>query len=118
MSRSTGKRLRLTEADFQEILPLLHKLSDQRIAMAKAVLVHGRTLQDVADEYVVSRNAAFKAAQKVRSIFSEFRLSQVTGEFLPPGWVRITITAPRKLVAQFKNEIAQAYENLLGGNVQ
>lgn len=118
MSGSTGKRLRLTEAEFQEILPLLHKLSGQRIAMAKAVLVQGRTLQDVADEFMVSRNAAFKAAQKVRVIFSEFRLSQTTGEFLPPGWVRITMTAPRKLVSQFKKEIAQEYEKLLDGNVQ
>jgi hypothetical protein len=118
MSRSTGKRLRLTNAEFQEVLPLLHKLSEQRVAMAKAVLVQGRTLQDVADEYSVSRNAVFKAAQKVRIIFSEFRLNQEAGEFLPPGWIRITLAAPRKLVAQFKKEIANEYEKLFDGNLQ
>lgn len=107
----------MTDAEFQEVLPLLHKLSEQRIAMAKAVLVQGRTLQDVADEYAVSRNAVFKAAQKVRIIFSEFRLSQETGGFLPPGWVRVTLAAPRKLVSQFKKEIAHEYEKLFEGNL-
>jgi hypothetical protein len=118
MTRSTNKRLRFTEVEFQEIAPLLHKLSGQRVAMAKAVLVQGRTLQDVADEYVVSRNAVFKAAQKVRSIYLEFKLSQTSGEYLPPGWVRVTLAAPRKLVSQFKNEIANEYEKLFNRNVK
>ena len=101
----------MTTQEFEAVRPLLN-ISDDRINAARSALVAGQTLQGVANIYGWSRQAVGDAVRVVWNTFEKYHESQraaaSAGMVLPPGWEQVTLIAPSALIAEFRQQIAQA----------
>lgn len=102
---------RMTAAEFEAVRPLLN-ISAERIEAGRCFLVDGRTLQAVGDQFGWSKQAVHDAVGKIwlafeRHLASQRAEAESLSELLPPGWVQVTLAAPRGLVKKFKAEIAE-----------
>lgn len=104
---------RMTEAEFAAVRHLL-RISTERIAVAYAHLVGGKSLRTVADEAGCSHQAVSKASSIVWTTFEKYCAAQAaadqTDSHVPPGWEQVTLIAPSHLVPIFREEIAAAAE--------
>jgi hypothetical protein len=91
------EKRRMTQADFDAVLPLLKNVSKDRCEAAKSALVDGETLAVVAARHGCSRQAINNTVNTANA-----------GVLLPPGWEQVTLIAPRSLVEKFRSEIAAA----------
>lgn len=100
---------RLSAAEFDVLLPLL-RISQPRIAAARAVLVDGRTWQSVADEHGWKKQSTGDAVNVVWREFERYQETQKAASdnlMLPPGWERVTLVAPSYLIDRFRVQIAR-----------
>ena len=111
---ATRTKRKTTEQEFNSVIPLL-SISKNRIDAARKVMVEGRTLQNVADEYGLSRQSIDGSVTVVWSAIQKYREDQVITHsdnvIMPPGWEQVTLIAPKGLIDQFKQEIASAFLN-------
>ena len=103
----------MTAVEFEAVRPLLKKMSADRIEAAHAALVNGETLQAMGDRFGWSRQAVNDAVRKVWRALENYNESQraaadAVAASLPRGWEQVTLIAPRRLIAKFRGEIAQA----------
>jgi hypothetical protein len=103
---------RMTGAEFDAVQPLL-RISEERIAAARAVLVDGQTLQGTATRFGwASRNTVHECVNAVWKAFERYHASQAaaakSSALLPPGWEQVTLIAPSSLIAKFRLDIAEA----------
>jgi hypothetical protein len=102
---------RMTAAEFEALRPLL-KISSDRMAAARAVLVDGLTYQAVGDQFGWTRQAAGDAVNIVWRTLQRYHESQKAtanaGMSLPDGWEQVTLIAPSYLIPKFRGEIAEA----------
>ena len=112
---STRTKRKTTEKEFNSVIPLL-SISPDRISAAKKVMVEGRTLQSVADEYGLSRQSIDGSITAVWSTIQKYRETQratLTVELImPPGWEQVTLVAPKQLIDKFRLELENATEFL------
>jgi hypothetical protein len=112
---STRTKRKTTEKEFNSVIPLL-SISPDRISAAKKVMVEGRTLQSVADEYGLSRQSIDGSITAVWSTIQKYRETQratLTVELImPPGWEQVTLVAPKQLIDKFRQELESATESL------
>jgi hypothetical protein len=112
---STRTKRKTTEKEFNSVIPLL-SISPDRISAAKKVMVEGRTLQSVADEYGLSRQSIDGSITAVWSTIQKYREAQratLTVELImPPGWEQVTLVAPKQLIDKFRLELESATESL------
>lgn len=111
---STRTKRKTTEKEFNSVIPLL-SISADRINAAKKVMVEGRTLQSVADEYSLSRQSIDGSITAVWSTIQKYREAQSAtlndGLIMPPGWEQVTLVAPKRLIDKFRLEIATEFLN-------
>jgi hypothetical protein len=102
---------RMTAVEFEALRPLL-KISDDRMAAARTVLVDGLTYQAAGDRFGWKRQAAGDAVDVVWRTLQRYHESQKaavnTGTSLPDGWEQVTLIAPSYLIPKFRGEIAEA----------
>ena len=102
---------RMTAVEFEALRPLL-KISEDRMAAARAVLVDGLTYQAAGDRFGWTRQAAGDAVDVVWRTLQRYHESQKaavnTGTSLPDGWEQVTLIAPSYLIPKFRDEIAEA----------
>jgi len=103
----------MTAVEFEAVRPLLKKMSADRIEAAHAALVDGETLQAMGDRFGWSRQSVNDAVRKVWRVLENYNESQraaaeAVAASLPRGWEQVTLIAPRRLIAKFRGEIAQA----------
>lgn len=103
----------MTAVEFEAVRPLLKKMSADRIEAAHAALVDGETLQAMGDRFGWSRQSVDDAVRKVWRALENYNESQraaaeAVAASLPRGWEQVTLIAPRRLIAKFLGEIAQA----------
>jgi len=112
---STRTKRKTTEKEFNSVIPLL-SISPDRISAAKKVMVEGRTLQSVADEYGLSRQSIDGSITAVWSTIQKYREAQratlTGGLIMPPGWEQVTLVAPKQLIDKFRLELENATEFL------
>jgi hypothetical protein len=112
---STRTKRKTTEKEFNSVIPLL-SISTDRISAAKKVMVEGRTLQSVADEYGLSRQSIDGSITAVWSTIQKYREAQSAtltgGLIMPPGWEQVTLVAPKQLIDKFRLELESATEFL------
>jgi hypothetical protein len=112
---STRTKRKTTEKEFNSVIPLL-SISPDRISAAKKVMVEGRTLQSVADEYGLSRQSIDGSITAVWSTIQKYREAQSAtltgGLIMPPGWEQVTLVAPKQLIDKFRLELESATEFL------
>ena len=101
---------RMTAADFDAIRPLLPNIREDRCAAARAALVDGETLADVAEKYGWSRQAVNTVVNTFWDALTRYheaqRATANAGVLLPPGWDQVTLIAPTRLIDKFRAEIA------------
>jgi hypothetical protein len=106
------EKRRMTQADFDAVLPLLKNVSKDRCEAAKSALVDGETLAVVAARHGCTRQAINNTVntfwQKATDYHEAQRATANAGVLLPPGWEQVTLIAPRSLVEKFRSEIAAA----------
>ena len=111
---STRTKRKTTENEFNSVIPLL-SISVDRINAAKKVMVEGRTLQSVADEYGLSRQSIDGSITAVWSTIQKYREAQNAtlnhGLIMPPGWEQVTLIAPKRLIDKLRLEIATEFLN-------
>lgn len=109
--KAPKSKRRMTAAEFEEVRPLL-KISADRCEAARAALVDGKTLASIASVYGWTRQAVNDAVGIVWATLGRYhesqRASANAGTLLPPGWERVTIIAPSRLIAKFRAEIAES----------
>lgn len=102
---------RMTAADFDAIRPLLPNIREDRCAAARAALVDGETLADVAEKFGWSRQAVNTLVNTFCDALTRYHEAQRTtanaGILLPPGWEQVTLIAPSQLIDKFRAEIAE-----------
>ena len=108
--RGRRPRRRMTAAEFEAVRPLLKSMSMERIEAARLALVEGLTMQAVGATFGWTRQAANDAVAVVWKTAEQFRESQRVAArmttVLPPGWEQVTLVAPRRLIAKFREELA------------
>lgn len=123
----------MTATEFDAVRPLL-RISEDRIHAARLALVDGQTLAGVAklfrsapsDEYPQgkewTRQAVGEAMRVVWETFEKYKESERAAaqgrskgrvatradDGLPPGWIEVTLCAPKAMVAKFRREVAEA----------
>jgi hypothetical protein len=111
---ATRTKRKTTEQEFNSVIPLL-SISKNRIDAARKVMVEGRTLQNVADEYGLSRQSIDGSVAVVWSAIQKYRedraIKHSDNVIMPPGWEQVTLVAPKRLIDKFKQEIASAFLN-------
>ncbi len=102
---------RMTAADFDAIRPLLPNIREDRCAAARAALVDGETLADVAEKNGWSRQAVNTLVNTFCDALTRYheaqRATANAGVLLPPGWEQVTLIAPTRLIDKFRAEIAE-----------
>ena len=95
--------LPLIPADvFDARAPLLVGLHDKAMAMARAVVVEGRGLSDVARDFGVSRQYVDKCAKRVRTAFAD----------LPDDWEHVEAWFPPEIAKTVRAMAEVALEQL------
>ena len=89
---------RLTAEEFDALPEKTKGRTAELRAAARAVLVDGRGLQDVATEMGVSR-------QRVMTLRDRVYAAYLSSELTPPGWVKATVTAPEPMLKKFAAEV-------------
>lgn len=84
MARFSQMAGALTPAEFRAAVRNFTKLSDKAKAVARGVLVDGKTFEEVTTEHEVSRSLAHQWVAKV------------FGAHVPDGWVAQVIVRPQK----------------------
>lgn len=107
----TGRKLKrsLTAAEFDAVAPFLN-ISEDRKKAARMALVDQMTLQSVGNVFGCTKQAVADCTTRVWREFEAYQQSlnaQRAGE-LPEGWERVTLVAPKELVASFYAQIAEA----------
>lgn len=102
---------RLTAAQFEMIRPRL-RMTENRIAAARGVMVDGLAAREAAEPYGWVRQNVTDAVNLIWTTFEDYQATKEAEEdealLMPPGWARITLIAPVELIARFRAEIAQA----------
>ncbi|MCC7684735.1 TrfB-related DNA-binding protein [Janthinobacterium sp. FW305-128] len=102
---------KMTHAEYEEILPLLKNISDERKKAAYARLVDGLTYQSIANQYGWTRQSVYQAAKAVMAkyeVYLEAKASRANSTtLLPVGWERVEVIAPAHLIKKFRAEIAK-----------
>jgi hypothetical protein len=111
--RGVTPKRRMTAIEFDALRPLLTVFSEDRCNAARAVLVDGKTLQSAATENgFATRQAVNGSVAAIWSIYEQYneslRISAAAGTLLPPDWEKVTLIAPRHLIAEFRVKIAEA----------
>lgn len=111
---STRTRRKTTEQEFNAVIPLL-SISKDRIGAAKKVMVEGRTLQSVADEYGLSRQSIDGSVGAVWATLQKYRENRIIarndGVIMPPGWEQVTLIAPKRMIDKLRQDIASEFLN-------
>jgi hypothetical protein len=104
------EKRRMTQADFDAVIPLLKNVSKDRCDAAKSALVDGETLAVVAARHNCTRQAINNTVNtfwaKATDYYEAQRATANAGVLLPPGWEQVTLIAPRALIEKFRAEIA------------
>ncbi len=87
--------MKLTARQYDRLLTQHTKFTDNTRAMARAVLVDGKSPTEVGELHKVTRQAAHRAAQKVYRAY----LDAVD---CPDGWQVLEVRLPAKLARQIK----------------
>ncbi|HHW1937438.1 TrfB-related DNA-binding protein [Pseudomonas aeruginosa] len=90
-----------TQAEWDQLAPALasRRLAIVTVEIAKAVLVEGKRIQDVAAERGITRQNAHAAVKRVRAIFEEMGASEL---------IPVLVWLPPELAEQVK-EMAKPY---------
>jgi hypothetical protein len=96
---------RLSESELKAALAG-RRFSEQTIHVARAVLVHGEDMAEVARTWKVSRQRVSKIAADV------YALHLVHGDY-PPGWITETVTAPEDMLSEFRTAVEMKRKELL-----
>ena len=108
----TSELPRLAPADFDKAAPLVD-MSAERKDMARRVLVDGERQTEIAAEYDLTRQAVRDAATKFLARYEQLcAFSERRAVKKPPHWVTVTLTAPAKMVADWKRAAAAARREL------
>jgi hypothetical protein len=86
----------LSAAEFKKAAAKFPRLSDKAKTVAHALLVEGKTFEQITREHDASRQLAHQWATK---IYSSFR---------PAGWVTETVTLPVELMAKVRQMESKA----------
>lgn len=107
---------RLTAHEFDRLLPYLTGLSEQRLGVARKVMVEGLPQQSLADEHGWTRNNVSMIVRRVWDEHERFTARQEanapapahasTDDVLPPGYERTTFVAPTELLTKWRSELA------------
>lgn len=112
MTKDTGGRKpkrSMTAAEFDAVAPFLN-ISEDRKKAARMALVDQMTLQSVGNIFGWKKQTVADCIAPVWREFDAYQKSlnaQREGE-LPDGWERVTLVAPKELVASFYAQIAEA----------
>lgn len=101
----------MNACEFDALRPLM-TISKERQDAARMALVDGQTLQGIGNIYKLTRQAVGKSVSDVWKVYERWQKSQRTAERaienIPEGWERISIIAPREMIAKFKSEVSRA----------
>ena len=98
--------VRITPDEWEALLPYLTRLSERRRQAAHDVLVLGHTQANAGQKHGVFRQAVQVAVKNVLRHFE--KVAAITP---PPGWKTVTVTAPKKLITEFKIKIDKAWKD-------
>jgi hypothetical protein len=90
MARISTMAGALTAAEFKTAVARFPRLSEKARLVARAVLVDGRSFEEIAQEHETSRQLAHQWATQVYEVFR------------PAGWVTETVTLPPDLMEQVR----------------
>lgn len=104
MSRSTR---RVSEFQFNAVVPHLSGLAPHRIENARKVMVDGVLLKDIAEQENISPNAISKLVRQVWETMERENIVVADApELIPPGWERVTLIAPSEYIAKVRDDFA------------
>ncbi len=112
MTRLSSRRV--TAEQFDAVRPYLSSLSEKRIEQARLAMVDGALLKDIADREGVSPNAISKLVRQVWETLERQNILTTESELevLPPGWERVTLTAPKDFIERIRAELADRVRSL------
>jgi hypothetical protein len=89
---------RMTPAEFAAVAPTFKRMQPRNIALARKILVEGRSMADVAREHEIT----LQRAKEIRDFFLSAQ-QKLFG--FPSHWVTAQVTAPREDLESFLSEI-------------
>lgn len=92
----------LTAQQFEEALPRLGRLSGDSVAIARQVLVEGKTQSEVARENDITRQRVYGMVTRVNAALND----------IPKGWVRFESYMPPELVKKVEALIEKAKKEI------
>ncbi|WP_045226973.1 TrfB-related DNA-binding protein [Methyloterricola oryzae] len=98
MARLSKMAGALTAPEFEAALRRHPRLSDKAKEVARAVLVDGRTFEEVTEKYSTSKQLAHVWASKIYNAFA------------PTGWVSEMVVLPPELMAHVREMEREARE--------
>lgn len=127
MAFETNKT-RLSAEEFELLKLHLKTIDEERLEIARKVLVLGMKPSEVAEEHKVSRQRVsmntgivWKAYEFERELAEKRKLVTAaihistdkpkSSLVIPAGWEQVTLLAPASLVNQFKQEVQKVIDN-------
>jgi hypothetical protein len=86
--------------DLLERIARKRRFSARTLEIAKRLFLHDETPKRLAAEYGVNLARIYHIRDQVGSAAQD--------EKLPPGWEEITIAAPKEVIREFRERVAQA----------
>lgn len=83
---------RLSESAFLAAIQPMARLSEQSVAIARAILVEGKSQKSQADEYGLSRGVVSNLVNRI------YKAAKPAQPALPRGFQRVELVLPEKLV--------------------
>lgn len=97
---------RLTEKEWQQVLPFIARLKTQRRDAAYKHLVKGMSLARAGEAYGMNRQNVFSAVQVILRHQARLLASGMsTNRPVPKGWVRMEVAVPRSQVSTLRKLI-------------
>lgn len=110
---------RLSETDFERAASTLNRLADRPRQSAHQVLVEGQTLEEVATQQTISKEAVRKAVTRLLDAWKSLHFSELeaarsaatgmlraavdAGRDVPEGWEPVVVFLPRSMAKTVKN---------------
>lgn len=108
---ATGHTGKWTERQFEAVLPLLPKMTTERLEMVKRYLVDRVGPQALAEIYSCTRQNVHQAVEIVTDVWRERQRSieiEADAASAPEDWTCVTICAPADLVEKWRKQAAKA----------
>lgn len=107
-----AKSRSMSAIEFEALRPFMKNIADDRLEAARAALVENESFSVIAERYGwKSRQAVDRIVSAVWEKYQDYQEStRLVAELegLPPGWQRVTISAPKELVDKILVQVEKA----------